>query len=236
MKKILEAKDNKNFIYNKDYRDVINDLSKESTLIITDPPYNIGWKYDTYKDNISNKDYTNLFKPFKGYKFVVIHYIEDIIKYIVPVMGVPKKCIQWVYNTQLKRQHRTIAFFNCKPNLSKVTQPYKNLNDKRILAEIAKGKTGCPIYDWWQIDLVNNVSSEKEDYYNQIPEKIISNIIKTTADENNVIFEPFMGSGTTPAVALKLGYNFVATDISEKAFKITNNRINKLKNTLFYER
>tara|TARA_R100000541_G_scaffold22744_1_gene32673 strand:+ start:1399 stop:2076 length:678 start_codon:yes stop_codon:yes gene_type:complete len=223
-------------ILKKDFRDVITDLSKEGTLIITDPPYNVGWKYDTYKDNISDEDYTNLFKPFKGYRLVVIHYIEDIIKYIVPVMGTPTKCVQWVYNSHLRRQHRTIAFFNCKPDLSKVIQPYKNLKDKRIIAEIAKGKKGCSIYDWWQIDLVKNVSSEKENYYNQIPEEIIANIIKTTAEKNDTIFEPFMGSGTTPAVSLKLGYECFATDISDKAFKITNDRINKLKNTLFYER
>ena len=220
-------------IYNKDYREIITGLDKSNTLIVTDPPYNIGWKYDTYKDSLSEEDYTNMFIPFKGYKFVVIHYIEHIIKYIVPVMGCPEKCVQWVYNSSLKRQHRTIAFFNCTPDLSKVTQKYKNLKDKRILSQIAKGKTGCRIYDWWQINLVKNVSSEKEDYYNQIPEEIISNIIKTTADKNDTIFEPFMGSGTTPAVASKLGFNYIATDISEKAFNITKNRLSKIENNLF---
>mgnify|MGYP001183841483 FL=1 len=220
-------------ILNEDYRDVITKLDKKNTLIVTDPPYNIGWKYDKYKDNITDEEYSNLFKPFKGYKFVVIHYIEDIIKYIVPIMGVPTKCVQWVYNSHLKKQHRTIAFFNCKPDFTKVTQPYKNLNDKRILAEIAKGKKGCSIYDWWNIDLVKNVSSEKEDYFNQIPEEVIANIIKISAEKNDIIFEPFMGSGTTPAVASKLNYKYLATDISKKAFDITTKRINKVENNLF---
>lgn len=219
-------------IYNKDYTEIIKDLDKDKTLIITDPPYNIGWKYDTYKDKISEEDYGNLFKFFKGYRFVVIHYIEDIIKYIVPQLGVPTKVVQWVYNSHLAKQHRSIAFFNCKPDFRKVTQPYKNPNDKRILKEIENGKLGCRIYDWWNINLVKNVSKEKEDYSNQIPEKIISNIIKIVANKEDTIFDPFMGSGTTPAVASKLGYKYIATDISEKAYNITKNRLSKIQNKL----
>ena len=203
-------------------------LSKEKTLIVTDPPYNVGWKYDTYKDKVSDEDYTNLFKPFKGYKLVVIHYIEDIIKYIVPTMGIPTKCVQWIYNSNMPRRHRTIAWFNCKPNFNNVTQAPKNINDKRVNSEVR-------LYDWWHINLVKNVSKEKQDYANQIPEKVIGNIINLTAKDNDVIFDPFMGSGTTPCVAHKLDYNYVATDISQKAYNITEKRINDLKNNLFNE-
>jgi DNA modification methylase len=213
-------------IYNKDFRDIIKGLNKDKTLIITDPPYNVGWKYDTYKDKVSEEDYANLFMCFQGYRFVVIHYIEDIIKYIVPSMGVPKKVVQWVYNSNMGKQHRSIAFFNCKPDFNKATQLPKNPTDKRVNSEVK-------LYDWWLINLVKNVSKEKEDYYNQIPEKVIGNIIKIVANENDIIFDPFMGSGTTPAVASKLGYKYIATDISEKAYNITNKRLSKIENNLF---
>jgi DNA modification methylase len=219
-------------IYNKDYKEILKTLDKENTLIITDPPYNIGWKYDTYKDNLSEEEYATLFMYFQGYKFVVIHYIEDIIKYIVPYMGVPTKVVQWVYNSHLAKQHRSIAFFNCKPDFSKVLQPHKNLNDKRIQKDIANGKLGCRLYDWWNINLVKNVSKEKEDYSNQIPEQLIGNIIKTTAT-NETIFDPFMGTGTTLAVASKLGFKYIGSDISEKAYKITKTRLSKIENNLF---
>ena len=219
-------------IYNKDYKEILKTLDKENTLIITDPPYNVGWKYDTYKDSLSEEEYANLFMYFQGYKFVVIHYIEDIIKYIVPYMGVPTKVVQWVYNSHLAKQHRSIAFFNCKPDFSKVLQPHKNLNDKRIQKDIANGKLGCRLYDWWNINLVKNVSKEKEDYSNQIPEQLIGNIIKTTAT-NETIFDPFMGSGTTLAVASKLGFKYIGSDISEKAYKITKTRLSKIENNLF---
>jgi len=212
-------------ILNKDFREIIKDLDKENTLIITDPPYNVGWKYDTYNDKISDDQYLELFSHFNGFKLVVIHYIEDIIKYIVPTMGVPEKVVQWVYNSNMRKQHRSIAFFNCKPDFSKVKQKPKNPEDIRVNSEVN-------IYDWWKINLVKNVSSQKEDYSNQIPEKVIGNIIKTTS-ENEKIFDPFMGSGTTLAVASKLGIEYIGTDISEKAYEITKNRLSKIENNLF---
>ena len=88
------------------------------------------------------------------------------------------------------------------------------------------------IYDWWNVNLVKNVSKEKENYSNQIPEKVIGNIIKTTANDE-VIFDAFMGSGTTLAVASKLGFEYMGCDISEKAFEITKQRLNKIENNLF---
>ena len=213
-------------IHNKDYRDIIKDLDRNKTLIITDPPYNVGWSYNTYKDKLADDDYTNMFKLFKGFRFVVIHYIEDIIKYIVPNLGVPNKVVQWVYNSNMRKQHRSIAFFNCNPDFSKAYQPYKNPNDKRIKKLIANGSKGCKLYDWWNINLVKNVSKEKQDYYNQIPEKVIKNIVNIVAKDDDIIFDPFMGSGTTLRVAKDLGYNYIGTDICNKAYDITKNRLN----------
>ena len=212
-------------ICNKDFRDIIKTIDKENSLIIIDPPYNVGWKYDTYNDKVSENDYLKLFENFKGFKLVIIHYIEDIIKYVVPSMGVPTKCVQWVYNSNMGKQHRTIAWFNCKPDFNKVKQKPKNPDDIRVNSEVK-------LYDWWNINLIKNVSKEKENYSNQIPEKVIGNIIKTTATDE-LIFDAFMGSGTTLAVASKLGFKYMGCDISEKAFKITKERLSKIENNLF---
>ena len=222
-------------IYNKDFIDIIKDLDKEKTLIITDPPYNVGWTYDTYKDKVSEDDYLKLFSHFNGFRFVVIHYIEDIIKYVVPNMGVPTRVVQWVYNSNMLKQHRSIAFFNCKPDFKKVYQPYKNADHPRILKRIANGGKGSRLYDWWNINLVKGNVPEKEDYSNQIPEQVISNIIKIVAQENDIIFDPFMGTGTTLAVASKLGCKYIGCDISPKAYDITKKRLSKIENNLFSE-
>ena len=61
---------------------------------------------------------------------------------------------------------------------------------------------------------------------------MIGNIIKTTAT-NETIFDPFMGSGTTLSVASKLGFKYIGTDISDKAYNITKIRLSKIENNLF---
>lgn len=202
----------------------------DNSLFITDPPYNIGYKYLEFNDKVSERQYADMFLLFTGKRCVFIHYPEEMIKYIIPAMGMPTEIVSWVYNSNLNRQHRMIAWFNCEPNFNKVKQPYKNPTDKRVKELVANGSDGVKIYDWWEINLVKNVSEEKTDYTNQIPEEVIARIIKTTANLGDVIVDPFSGSGTTCAVASKLQYDYIGTDVSKKAVKISTERIPK---TLF---
>jgi len=219
-----------NKIYNLDCRSV--SFPKES-LIISDPPYNIGYNYLEYSDKMDENEYIEMFKNFKDKKCVFIHYPEETIKYIVPAIGCPDKVVSWVYNSNIPKQHRMISWYNCVPDLSRIKQPYKNLKDKRILKQIAEGSKGTDIYDWWEIDLVKNVSSDKTEYTNQIPEELIRRIIMTTANKDDIIVDPFCGSGTTCAVAQKLEYNWIGLDVSKKAIKIAEKRMKPLINNLF---
>jgi len=206
----------------------------DDALIISDPPYNIGYLYlGGYVDSMGEDEYIDLFTSFAGRRCVFIHYPEDTIKYIVPAMGVPKKTVSWVYNSNIGRQHRMVSWYNCRPDLSKVKQPYKNPKDKRVAALIDGGSEGTALYDWWEIDLVKNVSSEKTKYTNQIPERLVSNIIKTTAHDDDVIIDPFCGSGTTCAVAEKLGFNWAGLDISKIAVATARARVADIQNNLF---
>jgi len=193
----------RNTIYQADCRTLIEKLPTNS-LIISDPPYNIGFDYPDHDDRMSEEEYIEMFCMFQQMPCVFIHYPEEMIKYVCSGMGCPDEIVSWVYPSNIGRQHRMIAWFNCKPDFSKVKQPYRNPTDKRIMELIAKGSKGTDIYDWWEIDLVKNVSEEKQPYTNQIPEEVIGRIIKTTATEGTVIVDPFNGSGTTIAVAKKL--------------------------------
>ena len=213
-----------NKIYHADCRTLIEQLPINS-LIVSDPPYNIGFDYPEYGDTMSEEEYIQMFSMFSQMACVFIHYPEEMIKYVCSGMGCPTEIVSWVYPSNIGRQHRMIAWFNCKPDFSKVKQPYRNPTDKRIMELIAKGSKGTDIYDWWEIDLVKNVSEEKQPYTNQIPEEVIGRIIKTTATEGTVIVDPFSGSGTTVAVAKKLEYDWIGIDISPKAIDIGTKRV-----------
>ena len=209
-------------VINKDFR--LCDIPKGIT--ITDPPYNQGYAYNNYKDKLSKKDYIELLSKIPT-PCVIIHYPEETIN-LLP-KAIKENCEQvvcWVYNSNTGKQSRIISWWGCKPNFKKVTQPYKNLNDKRIQKRIAEGKTGAKLYDWWNINQVKNVSKEKTEHPCQIPEKVIENIILTTASKDDLIIDVFAGSGTTVIVAEKLGYKSIMYEIDRDYCKIIEKRKN----------
>lgn len=210
-----------NKIINDDFRN----HNIPNGLVITDPPYNQKYHYSDYKDNLSTDQYINLLSSIPK-PCVIIHYPEETIN-ILPI-ALKAKCeqvVSWVYNSNTGKQSRLISWWGCKPDFRKVTQPYKNPNDKRVIKLIEKGKTGAKLYDWWEVNQVKNVSKEKTEHPCQIPEEIIKRIILTTADTSTLIIDPFAGSGTTLKVANDLGYNFLGFEIDTEYIEIIKNRL-----------
>ena len=213
-------------LINDDFRNVIEDIKKrEDIIIVTDPPFNIGYKYNSYKDKMNDDDYYEmLINIFEGVPFVIIHYPEYIYELSVRMGIAPKRVVSWVYNSNTGKQHRDIAFFNVKPDFNKVKQPYKNPKDKRIQKRIAEGKTGAKLYDWWNINQVKNVSKEKTEHPCQMPLEVMKNIVGILPEDYTIV-DTFMGSGTTGVACKQLNRNFVGVEIDEKYFKIAKDRI-----------
>lgn len=78
---------------------------------------------------------------------------------------------------------------------------------------------------WNDIPPVNPVAKERQNYPTQKPEKLLERIIKASTNEGDIIFDCFMGSGTTQAVAMKLGRRFVGADINLGAIQTTTKRL-----------
>jgi site-specific DNA-methyltransferase (adenine-specific) len=208
-------------IINKDFRE----CEIPSGLTITDPPYNQNYHYHNYKDKLKIDEYIDLLSMIPK-PCVIIHYPEETIN-LLP-LAMKSKCeeiVTWVYNSNTGKQSRLISWWGCKPDFRKVTQPYKNPNDKRIQKLIERGKTGSKIYDWWEINQVKNVSKEKTIHPCQIPEEVIRRIILTTAKENELIIDPFAGSGTTLKVAKNLGFEYLGFEIDKQYIEIIKNRL-----------
>lgn len=216
-------------LFNYDCRDVLNsqDIVGKKICIVTDPPFNVGYKYNSYSDRLPEEDYYSFLDDVlnsNGFPFVVIHYPEQLYKLSFQVRLFPEKIISWVYNANTKKQHRDIAFFNITPDLSKIKQPYKNPNDKRIKERIAKGFTGTDLYDWWFINQVKNVSKEKTPHPCQMPLEVMKNIIGILPDDYIILY-PFMGSGTTGLACKELGRDFIGCEIDEQYFDIACKRL-----------
>ena len=81
---------------------------------------------------------------------------------------------------------------------------------------------------WIDIDRVGNTSKERIGYPTQKPEALMNRIIKCASNEGDLILDPFMGGGTTIAVAEKLMRRWIGIDQSVQAVKVTEQRLQKL--------
>ena len=197
---------------------------EEDFIIVTDPPFNIGYLYKNYKDNLKEDEYYSwLAEVFKFAPFVCIHYPESLYKLSWKVEQIPEKVVSWVYNSNTAKQHRDIAFFGIKPDFKMLKQPFKNITDKRIAKKILEGKMARG-YDWWNINQVKNVSRDKTEHPCQMPVAVMENIIKLLP-EDKIIVDPFAGSGTTGIACKNLNRNYILIELSLEYVKIAEDRL-----------
>lgn len=78
---------------------------------------------------------------------------------------------------------------------------------------------------WTDLNLDNPMSSARTGYPTQKPEALLERIIKTSSKEGDLVFDFFLGSGTTAAVAARLGRRFLGADINLGAIQISSKRI-----------
>lgn len=193
-------------------------------VVVTDPPFNIGYKYGKYKDNMVQDDYFSmLVEVTELTPSVIIHYPEALHRLSFEKGEMPERVVSWVYNSNTAKQHRDIAFYGVVPDFKKVGQPYKNPNDKRVKKLIEQGKK-ARLYDWWNVNQVKNVSKDKTAHPCQMPLEVMENIIGALPDGVGVI-DPFAGSGTTCVACEKLGVPFIGYEIDPDYCQIAETRI-----------
>jgi DNA modification methylase len=227
----------------------------ESTidLIFVDPPYNLGKKYGTgSNDRLPDEDYyrwcmqwfMGAFRVLKpGGAFYVMHYPEVAARWKQQLDGIFsfQRWLTWVYpcnvghsNGNWTRAQRTIlyyakgdgpAFFDGQAD----PQPYRNPEDIRVKH---MGKRGVTPYDWWEYDLVKNVSRDKTTWPNQLPMELVKRIILSSCPSDGIVCDPCVGSGTTAAAAIEAGRPWIGFDVESKACGVVRNRVSDVRSPL----
>lgn len=86
------------------------------------------------------------------------------------------------------------------------------------------------VQDWWEdVIPLNPVASERLDYPTQKPETLLERIIKASSYPGDLVFDCFVGSGTTLAVAEKLGRRWIGIDCGKLAIYTIQKRMLNLK-------
>jgi adenine-specific DNA-methyltransferase len=93
---------------------------------------------------------------------------------------------------------------------------------KRFLKEMP----GALLSDLWvDIARMNSQAQERVDYGTQKPQALLERIVKASSDENSIVADFFGGSGTTAAVAEKLGRRWITSDLGKPACMIMRKRL-----------
>ena len=98
-------------------------------------------------------------------------------------------------------------------------------------SKIARHEKGKVPESWW-VDM-SNVSAWRDellDFPTQKPEALLERIIKASSNEGSIVLDCFCGSGTTAAVAEKLGRRWIVADLNKGAIQTTIKRLQKIIN------
>lgn len=210
-------------------QDFLNLTKNRKCVIVTDPPFNIGYHYNKYNDNLAEDEYIKSLSELltlHEYPFVLVHYPETLYKISFQTGYFPEKVISWCYNSNTAKQHRDIAFFGIKPNMNQMKQPYKNPTDKRIQERIKNGSKGARLYDWWEINQVKNVHKKKLNITHPciMPLEVMKRVVGILP-KDCLIIDPFNGSGTTALACKELGYDFIGCEFDEIYYNESLNRL-----------
>jgi len=95
----------------------------------------------------------------------------------------------------------------------------------RIATSEDEESKGSPLSDVWDVSIINPSAIERIDYPTQKPEKLLERIISHCSNEGDMVADFFSGSGTTAAVAEKLGRKWLACDLGRFAVHTTRKRL-----------
>lgn len=212
-------------------------------LILTDPPYNVGWKYsDKVDDNKIDYDEWCLKWAEKCMNHLcgngilaIINYPENNNKLYTDLVKKGHNFVQeliWHYPTNVgqstrkyTRNFRTIIIFSKSKgwNFNPEKQQYKNPTDKRIKMRIEEGFEPTH-YSTFEINMCKNVSKDKKkNGINQLPRELVEMLIKTYTHKGHNVLDPFVGNGTVMDIADELGRDSVGIDINDYTTLNLNN-------------
>ena len=137
------------------------------------------------------------------------------------------------------RKHDTIYFYRKKEdcivfNADEIKIPYKkqrtgtSRGSAFLQEDYEMDEDGKVPEDWWELTTVGRKPKELVNYPTQKPEVLLERIIEASSNQGDIVFDCFMGSGTTQAVAMKLGRRFIGADINLGAVETTTKRLTYL--------
>lgn len=107
---------------------------------------------------------------------------------------------------------------------------HKEIKEFGMIPTKKNGKTYwnspySPPRDWIDMNALPQAHTERNGYPTQKPKELIKRFVLASSNENDVVADYYLGSGTTAEVCKELNRNFIGCDIGQKAIEITKQRL-----------
>ena len=177
----------------QEYREMLRKVIEETKRVLKDDGQIFFNIKNRYNDGV-------ITPPFWIMEYFQDMYLKNIIIWNFDWGGSTNKrfCSRYEYVFWFTKKKDKYTF-----NLEDVKIPALNYRPDRYKSQL-KNPT-----DVWKISLVSGNSPERTEHPAQYPEELIERIIKVSTNPGDLVLDPFMGSGTTAAVAKKLGRNYI---------------------------
>lgn len=232
-----------NIIYNEDCLETMARIPDNSIdLIVTSPPYNKGfyanknakqskvWNtlngrkiaYDSFSDDMFPEDYeewqkaviSECIRILKPSGSLFYNHKDIIYKGLI----VPPK---WVYDFKVRQQIIWDRQSSC------MIDPHYFMPANEWIYWIVKDEKKV-FFDKEKSSFRTNIwrmNVDKNPHPAPFPYMMAANIINCCSKEGDIVYDPFMGSGTTALASVKLGRQYIGSEISEKYVQMANEKI-----------
>jgi len=221
-------------------------------ITFADPPFNLKKKYNGYKDNKEFNTYLVWCKQWihemvritKPTGSIFVHNIPKWLTYYSNFLNEIACFKHWIawdapsapMGKTLQPSHYGILYYVKdikKRKFYEIRYPHKRCRKCGYLLKDYGGKKaslhpfGPLVSDvWTDIHRIKH-NKYRDEHPCQLPIHLLERIILMSTDENDIVLDPFVGTGTTVIAAKRLARRFIGIDIDETYVNITKNKLSK---------
>lgn len=226
----------------------IEDDSVDMTF--ADPPFNLKKKYNGYVDDLEFKNYLEwcsqwigeMVRVTKPTGSIFVHNIPKWLSFYTQYLNDCAHFKHWIswdaptspMGKSLQPAHYGVLFYVKelkKAKIYEVRMPHERDRKSDYLSKDYGGKKaglhpfGPLVSDVWRDIHRIKHSKYRDKHPCQLPLPLLERLVLMVTDENDVVLDPFMGTGTTAVAAKKLGRSYIGFDLDEKYQTIAQNNL-----------
>ena len=219
-------------------------------MAFADPPFNLKKGYGSYRDDLALKEYLTwcekwifeMVRITKPSGSIFLHNIPKWLTYYCTFLNQYAEFKHWIsweaptapMGKTLQPAHYGILFYAKDRKALKfyeIRAPHKRNRRSKFLLKDYGGKKdklhpfGSLLSDvWTDIHRIRH-TKYRDEHPCQLPVHLLERLILMSTDEDDIVFDPFMGTGTTAVAAKRLGRNYIGFELDKNYAGITRDKL-----------